>query len=210
MVAAMRRRPGRTGRAAEKPGQAAAKPDVEQMKKSQSEWLKMEEDLIRDLCRRCRRAAGEARIGRESAATGTAAAPPVELHPGAEIAASYHRVWPDNLDAKLADLSLDRMEVQYLRMEQRERAKTLAAHYHRQMPSCEGRKLQAGDGVLLDLLGPADAAGNRLSLNVLITRPTTKGMTTKWYDDAQELTIEVLAIRTGSPAPSPAPESAQE
>ena len=165
---------------------------------SAGEWLKVQENLTRALCRRFHRAAAVNHAAARKSEAGEAVEPPVPLHEDAEVALAYQRVWPEDLPSTLANLSLDRMEVKYLRMEHRAWPKNLTDHYRSQLRSCQVRFIQ--DGLWVDGLGPADAAGNRLSVDVFITRPTTKGM--KFVDEEQELTIEILAIRAATSLPS--------
>jgi hypothetical protein len=161
---------------------------------SESEWIKLAEDLVRDYCRRCHLAA----LARAAAAfNGGGASPeprpadsPIPLYPNSTIASAFRFDWPGDSAARLPQLADDVLQVSYTRIEKRVKPTTIVAYYRRQVKSCIERPL--ADGLWLDGLNELKKEDRLRSIDVLITR--AKSGSPQPANEDQELTIEILCV----------------
>ena len=142
---------------------------------SESDWIKLTEDLVRDYCRRCHMAA----LARAAAAYRNGAAappldphppdPPIPLYPNSTVASAFRFDWPGAEATRLPQLADDVLQVNYLRIEERTKPARLVAYYRRQVKSCIEPPL--ADGLWLDGLSESKKEDRLRSIDVLITPP---------------------------------------
>jgi hypothetical protein len=160
-----------------------------------TDWDKWAEEIIRNYCRCCHRAA----LDRMADAYRSGTAPPRQslpedlpikpYRPG-QLDAVYRLEWPGVRAGRLPQLADDKLRLYYLHAEHRTKWDPLLAVFRRQMKSLVEHPF--ADGLWLDSLVEA-AKGTRLqSLDVLIVRTNTD--LSLPGNAEQGLTVEILYI----------------
>lgn len=165
-------------------------------------WLDFEQESLRAQLSRFHDAAVRTALRNRPAPERDGTSPaslPVALHPGASPVAIWHRVLPV-ADTSRQDFALpEPLEIFYSRLEGRGQPDKVRAHYRRQAgPKAEVHS--TAQGLWLSGLRPADETWSWTSLDVLIPllrKETSQKRTDVRTAGLQELTVEILLVRTG-------------
>jgi len=190
------------------PSRAVAQEHRGKHEQISDQWLKVLSLLIGHWCERLY-ATQQARAeqgGSQAAEPGVSkpAFPlPFQLHAGAQPVAQYQAVWPRHVGAKLPDVNLGPMKIDYVRIEQEAAANKMVDFYRRRAQVRKGdeRPMEGDKGYWLDGFSIVPNTNRKRSVDVLITGAEEK------FDpkskEPQELVIEILAIEMKDPAGKP-------
>jgi hypothetical protein len=180
--------------------------------------MRTSENLVRVLCGRLA-AAGEKQLDLGSAPASQQ--PPLEIAPDAKITAQFTFEWPTDKAKQMTGIPLDPMKIQYVRLEQTGKPKTVLGYYRRKMNSPVIHEL--GADVWAESFRTIPKTDRKLSVDVLISSPQLAGaqaagpMQPQPEGTAQpgftlggappvepeevDLVIEILSLEVKDPAP---------
>ncbi len=129
---------------------------------------------------------------------------PYQLHEGANVVATHHVSWPDDVQEIIRDQKLDPLEVTYVRAEGEGVLTKLATHYQRQLGKSQTRFLE-NEGRWLDAMEELDTGWNR-STDVVIRRADEKERKSederkRSRNEPEDLIVEILIVTTQAEDP---------
>jgi len=122
---------------------------------------------------------------------------PIDLHPRARVVSRYDLRWPADA-ASSAAASADGTELHYVRIQQTtSNLRILVNHYRSELSSPAELLLDGGKRLWLDGRPRSSNAGNKLSVDVFLTR--SKAGPGPAPDTEERITVEVLTIEIRTP-----------
>jgi len=131
---------------------------------------------------------------------------PYELNEGANVVATHHVRWPDDVQDRIKDQTLAPLEVFYVRLECEDILTKVASHYQGQLGHSQTRFLE-NEGRWLDLTEELDTGWNR-SADVFIQRAAAENANTNDEEESRRrvepepLVVEILVVATEVPQPA--------
>ncbi len=123
---------------------------------------------------------------------------PITLPADANVVTARHIKWPDDVAKKLGGVTVDPMEINYVRIEENTRLVKVKGYYNRQLKSPDSHNVPSG--LWLDSLSVSEKPGKKLSIDVLVTpvdaKPTARARDDKEPEEDEDLIIEILTIET--------------
>ena len=163
----------------------------------QADWEKLIGEVVWGYCSRCHMVALSSAAYRPADATSVAADAATSLSfplPAASTVREACRIdWPGKRAALLPQLADDPMNVLYVRIEERAKAKTELEHYRRKMDRVLEHAL--ADGRWLDSLSEDAEDGVVRSAGRINHRASPKQTISD--EEEQELTVQILSIEVG-------------
>ena len=201
---AARSRPGRPPPGG---GVAAGKNALEKKEQADKDWTTFLSKLVSGWCARLQAAAlardkAEAEAG--TLATGAAARklpPEFEVPHGAKVVTAYHLLWPADVSAEMAAARPSPLEVYCLRVEETNKPKKAIGYYARQFqvkPS-DVRKTDNNKTDWLDAARTLVSNNHRRSVDVLLTRPDSKGTDAAADNEETDLVVDILIVEIKDP-----------
>lgn len=187
----------------------------EQVRQTKTDWSEFSDALVRAWCERLR-SAGSARTeadrvaGRTAGEGDSAAALPIVLPPDAKPVAGYHLSWPNGQTAKLAGVTPGKVEIHFVRIEQKARLKTTIGYYMRQVGARTGDVRHVDKTDWIEGLRVFRDNDRKRSIDVLITSleekentdTTARTASKSQPEEPEDMVIEILSIEIKDPEKS--------
>ncbi|HBO44692.1 MAG TPA: hypothetical protein DD670_12320 [Planctomycetaceae bacterium] len=157
------------------------------------------ENLLKLLCQQCERAAE----GQKAAGEKPSEKMPVKPHPKANITARFDMKWPEDTAAKLGEMTIDPIEVHYVRIDDTTQFSRLTKYYQRAAKT-KPRTIGQNEA-WFDSVADSETPGRTLSCDVLVTRPqgaapAAPGMVRgRRVEPEEALVVHILTIEMNDP-----------